>query len=174
MLKQVVVRYDRLEDRLVIGLTATDAHGNDREHWLHFTRRLCEAWRVGLHAMLEQSKQTPQSHIASSYESTPGEGARARAVPPPVHAPTGARPSAENPVLVKGAHCGRSRTDGRWVLTLLLQQGAELQLRLDTPTMHALVTMILQKVSLTGWELPPLATEPIGNRAATPASKLLH
>lgn len=159
MLQNISVRYDPVEDRLVLRLSLKTEAGV-AEHWLHLTRRLCAGLRQDLQAMVDMSAELPsrmdraaKAVVSAAHHQVMSSQVPTRTEPAPVEQP-------QVPiVLVTQVTCGRRRNDGRWVVKFELRERPPLALVLSNPTLHALVDALSRRVQTAGWSLPTLASE---------------
>lgn len=160
MLQNISVRYDPIEDRLVLRLALRTPEG-PQEHGLLLTRRLCAVWRQDLQAMVDLSADLParldktaKAVVSAAHHQAVASQVpvRTEPAPPPEQRPTDAH-------LVTHITCGRRRNDGRWVVKFDLRQRPPLALVLSTPTLHALVDALSRRVQIAGWALPSIASE---------------
>lgn len=160
MLRNISVRYDPVEDRLLLRLTLqTDDH--PVEHWLHLTRRVCAGLRRDLQAMVDLSAELPErmDRAAKAAVSSAHHQAMAAQVPHRTEPAAAAPAPTEPPVLVTRVVCGRRRDDGRWVVRFERRDLAPLALVLSNPTLHALVDALGKRVAVAEWALPALPVE---------------
>ncbi len=159
MLKQIRVRYDPLEDRLLLSLEV------DRQiHHLLLTRRIWARARQALQKLLDISAQAPvelppalrRNLSAANHQATAALTPTERE-PVQIH---GAPPGA---VLVTGLQFGQRtpKTPGAlaqrtWILQFKVQGGPGLRLSVNDKTLHALVGALLQREETAQWALPPL------------------
>lgn len=162
MLQNISLRYDPVEDRLVLRLTLKSEAGAPVEHWLHLTRRVCAAWRQDLQAMVDLSARLPErmdraarAAVSSAHHHALSAQVPTRTEPPP---PASAEP-AVTPLLVTGIVCGRRRSDGRWVVRFELRGRSPLGLVLSDPTLHAVVDAVSRRIQSAAWSLPAIAAE---------------
>lgn len=160
MLQNLSVRYDPLEDRLVLRFVHK-AETGPVEHWLHVTRRVCASWRQDLQAMVDMSAELPlrmdraaQAAVSAAHHQVQSSQVPVRTEPAPVE-----EVRQVTPLLVTEVTCGRRRSDGRWVVKFALKDRAPLALVLSNPTLHALVDAISRRVQVAGWALPAIAAE---------------
>lgn len=161
MLKNISVRFDPLEDRLVLRLLLKTAEV-EVEHCLHLTRRLCAGWRQDLQAMVDLSAELParMDQAAKAVVSAAHHQVMSSQVPTHIEpAPARPDPADIKPVLVSKVTCGRRRQDSRWVVQFEFAEKPPLGLLLSTPTLHALVDAVSRRVQVASWNLPPMATE---------------
>lgn len=160
MLQNISVRYDPVEDRLLLRLTLR-VDGQPVEHWLHLTRRLCISLRQDLQAMVDLSADLPErlDRGARAVVSAAHHQAVASQVPTRTEAAADAPTPADPPVLVTQVVCGRRRGDGRWVVQFHRRGLAPLALVLSNPTLHALVDALSRRVAVAQWALPALPLE---------------
>lgn len=173
MLKNLSVRFDPVEDRLLMRLEFEAEEGGAREHWLHLTRRVCAAWRGDLQKMSDLSAELParldpvaKAVVAQAHHQVMASQATTRTEPAPKLQPPGV------PALVTGIGCGRRKDDGRWVIRFDLRDQPALTLVLSTQTLHALVDALSRRVAVADWALPLLPVDrPVG---PSPSSAPLH
>ena len=159
MLQSISVRFDEIEDRLLIKLSIDDAAGA-RDLWLHLTRRVCMAWRRDLQTMLEMSAQAPARLDAAGRASVSAAHHEAMAQQAAVrHVPPAATPPDARPALITSVHCGRRREDGRWIFRFELRGQASLSIVVTPTTLHGLVEALSRRTQVAGWSLPTLAPE---------------
>lgn len=168
MLESISIKFDPVEDRLLLRVRSRDGEGVSREQALHLTRRVCAHWGRQVQAMVELSAEVPQrldrparQAMAVSHHQAMAHQANYR---PP--APEEARPPEQAPVLVTDITCGRRRSDGRWVMKFELQRQAPMSLVLSGRTMHGVIDLLARRLKDTGWGLAPLP----GVTAAAPAA----
>lgn len=161
MLQNISVRFDPVEDRLVLKLILKAAGQHSQEHWLHLTRRTCAHWRQDLQAMVDLSAQAPERldpaakrDISSGHHQAMASQAKMRSESvldgaPPAHAP----------LLVMKITCGRRRSDQRWVITFERRHLPALGLILSDQTMHALGRAVTRHIQAAAWALPPIPME---------------
>lgn len=163
MLKGLRLRYDPVQDRLLMQFLLGAAEGEDARHALWLTRRLCASWRRDLEAMVKASVEAPpqwsepvravitQAHHAAQAAQVPVRTEKARADD---------EFAGVEALLVTHIRCGRSKADGRWVLQFERgEQAPTLNLLLNSKTLHALVDAVSRRVQAAGWNLPALAVE---------------
>lgn len=160
MLESVALRYDPVEDRLLVCIRATGGQ-RGREHWLHLTRRVCAVWRLDLQAMLDLSAQPPPQWRPEARAAVSAAHHQATAGQAPMQTrPVDAEPSTPpDVVLVTRVTCGRRRADGRWVLRFEVRERGSLALVLDDRTLHGLAAALAKRVQAAGWGLPALPSE---------------
>lgn len=159
MLQNISVRYDPVEDRLVLRLTLKTESGTS-EHWLQMTRRLCAVWRQDLQAMVDMSAELPARMDKAAKAVVSAANHQVLSSQVPVRTEAAPKPEIEVQAhLVTQVTCGRRRSDGRWVLKFELRHRAPLALVLSNPTLHALVDAVSRRVQVAGWALAPLASE---------------
>lgn len=171
MLESISIKYDAVEDRLLLRIRTRDQDAPVKEHALHLTRRVCAVWRKQLHAMVEMSAEAPQrldkptrQAIAASHHEAMATRANYQPAPPEQ-----AEPPKEPPILVTKVVCGKRRTDNRWVMRFELLDRATLSLVLSSQTLHGVIDMLGRRLKGIGWGLPPLPGEATGT--AEPARK---
>jgi len=175
MLDSLKLRFDPVEDRLVLTVTGKqDATAPPTT--LHLTRRLCAAWQGDLAEVLRLSAQPParlEPKVQTLMAAANHQALAAQAVrrSEPVSTDEAARPAQ----LVTRVTTARERTTGRWVLRFELRNAPPLTLTLSDQTMHALIDAFGERVTGAHWQLPPLATKiPDDPPAATDHAKQLH
>lgn len=172
MLKDISVRFDPVEDRLLLRL-GSHTPGGDVDHWLHLTRRICSGWRKDLQAMVDLSAEVPQSLDAGAKAVVSASHHRALSQQVPARVETApGPPNSIAPSLVTRVECGRRRSDGRWVLKFSLRDQTSLTLALSGPALHALVDALSHRVQGAGWGLAPIGAEKSQSSQAHPASPL--
>ncbi len=172
MLKDISVRFDPVEDRLLLRLGLRAPSGNV-DHWLHLTRRICTTWRGDLQAMLDLSADLPQrlDPNVRAMVSAANHQALAKQVPARLEATPGP-PESVTPTLVTGVECGRRRSDGRWVFKFMLRDKASITVVLSGPTLHAFVAAVSDRVQGAAWGLAPMATERAQAAQSQPSTPL--
>lgn len=160
MLLNISVRYDPLEDRLLLRLTLR-VDGQPVEHWLHLTRRICIALRRDLQAMVDLSAELPErlDKGARAVVSAAHHQAVSSQVPTRTEAADEAPAPEQPPALVTKVVCGRRRADARWVVQFERRGQPPLALVLSNPTLHALVDALSRRVAVAHWALPELPLE---------------
>lgn len=158
MLRQIKVRYDALEDRLLLSL-ALDA----QTHHLLLTRRVWIRARVALQKLLDLSAEAPANLPQTVQRSLSAAHHQAVAAQTPAELERSAPPGAPaDAVLVTALQLGQRKatagasTPRRWVLQFELHQRPELTLVLQDKTLHALVGALLHREQSTQWGLPAL------------------
>ena len=158
MLRQIKVRYDALEDRLLLTLQM-----DELVHHLLLTRRIWKRTRLALQRLLDLSAATPaslprsvrESISAAHHQAVASQTPAAREPAPAVGAPAQA-------ALVTGLHLGeRKPSTGApeqrsWVLLFEVNARPDIRLVLNDRTLHALVAALLQREQSAGWSLPAL------------------
>lgn len=160
MLQDISVRFDPVEDRLVLRLAVLEGEVR-RTHWLHLTRRLCAAWRRDLQSLVDLSAGLPQrmdkaarAAVSAANHEVQSSQVRTRTEP------AAAQPQPADPAaLVLGIQCGRRKSDQRWVLRFELKDRPSLALVLSDPTLHALVDAVARRLQVSDWALPALPGE---------------
>jgi hypothetical protein len=162
MLKNLSLRFDPVEDRLLLRLHLIGAGGLESVHALHLTRRLCAAWRGDLQAMIDASAQTPphlgegaKAAVSKAHHQAMSAQAVARTEP----APAAAEPVDTTPQLVTAIACGRRVSDSRWIVRFTLKNQTNIGLVLTGQTLHALVDALSRRVQVAQWALNPIAVE---------------
>lgn len=162
MLQNISVRFDPVEDRLVLRLVLKAEGQAPQEHWLHLTRRLWTGWRQDLQAMVDLSAQAPErldpaakASISKGHHEAMTRQASVRTGP----AATPALTLQAGPVLVTKIVCGRRRTDGRWLISFERRRLPALGLVLSGQTLHGLVDALTRRVQAADWGLAPMPVE---------------
>jgi len=178
MLKNLSLRYDAEEDRLLLLLTLLTDEGQERAHALYLTRRLCAAWRQDLQQMVDLSAQVPErlqpalrAAVSKAHHDAQASQARARTEPAPEFASLSGVPT---PMLVSRIRCGRSKGSDAWVIQFDCKGGASLGLRVGSQTLHALVDALSRRVQAAQWGLPTLPVERDAPKAEVAAGPHLH
>lgn len=173
MLRNVRVRYDGAEDRLVLGLT-TAIDATSVEHSLLLTRRVWIQSRRDLLAMIEASAAPPAHLEPGVQRMLSAAHHQAVAAKTELHNEPSApvRPAPTDAKLVAAIRCGRRRSDQMWVLAFALADKAELTLIVSDKTLHALVNALTRCETTTGWGLDPLPLA--ASLADTPTPTGLH
>jgi hypothetical protein len=172
MLRNISVRFDPVEDRLVLRFTEGEAAGAV-EHWLHVTRRVYAVWRRDLQAMVDRSAALPErmdrgakAVVASAHHQAMASQVKMRAEPAP-------EPQPElKPWLVTAVECGRRKKDERWVLKFMLRERSPLTLVLSDGTLHGLIGAITRRVKVARWELAALPLDKASSLPSGPPSAL--
>lgn len=159
-LKSITIRFDPVEDRLLLRLLHSAETGAEAGCLLHVTRRIARELRGQLQRLAELSAQAPQ-HLAPSTR-TLVEAAHHQAMADQVPIQPGPpMPKAADaaPRLVVAMAVGRHQRSGAWVLQLSTNEGAPLTLTLADATLHGLLALLNRQVSQADWELPTLGVE---------------
>lgn len=161
MLENLSLRYDPVEDRIVLCIRVRIAGEPVQLHWLHLTRRLCVAWRRDLQAMVDQSAQVPARLDAPARVAL--SAAHHEAMHPKAltrqEAPTEKPADNQRYLLATQVHCGRRRSDGRWMLGFDCRDHPRLTLFVGSAVLHGLVEALSRQVAKAGWALEPQASE---------------
>lgn len=175
MLHTLSLRFDPVEDRLLLRLVLQAEGEAMTEHWLHLTRRVCAAWRQDLQAMVDLSAQAPQrldglakAAVSKSHHEAMVNQAKIRSVPAQELPAAPARPD-----LVTKVVCGRRRSDERWTIRFERRGLSTISLVLGPRTLHGLVDAVSQRLRSASWALPPMAAESPAP-AKAPQSERLH
>lgn len=171
--RRLSVRYDAVEDRLVVLISRTDA-GRRVGTALGITRRVWLGLRNNLQSMLDQSVALPPTMDPAVRQVVSTAHHRSLAATLPIRSER-ASPSPDDPPvdLVLGVRCGRRRNDRRWVLTFKLKSKPDFPLVLNDLGLHALASALFRREAVTGWNLPPLpASTAAGDQAES--SNALH
>ena len=162
MLKNLSLRFDAVEDRLLLRLHLIGAAGLESVHALHLTRRLCAAWRGDLQSMLDASAGPP-SHLGQSAKAAVSkahhQAMSAQAVARTEPAPPSDETANETPQLVTAIACGKRVSDSRWIVRFTLKNQTSISLVLTAQTLHALVDALSRRVQVAQWALSPIAVE---------------
>lgn len=173
MLQNISVRFDPVEDRLVLRLVLKAQGHEQQEHWLHLTRRVCTAWRQDLQAMVDLSAQAPErlDHAAKAAVSKGHHQVMASQAKVRTESVTPQALPAQAPVLVTKIICGRRRSDQRWVLRFERKDLPALGLVLSSQTLHALVEALTRRLQTASWGLSPIPLESKAEVAPAQGSK---
>jgi hypothetical protein len=171
MLRQIRVRYDPLEDRLLLSLEV-----DGRMHHLLLTRRIWARARQALQKLLDLSAQAPAGLPADLRSSLSAANHQATAaLTPTEREPVKTHGAPPDAVLVTGLQLGQRAPKGSgatvqrtWMLQFELQGGAGLRLGVNDKTLHALVGALLQREETAQWALPTLPAR------ARPAAQGAH
>lgn len=158
MLRQIRVRYDPLEDRLLLTFEV-----GEQAHHLLLTRRVWARTRLALQQLLDLSAQAPVGLPATLRSSLSAANHQAMAALTPAAreavAAHGAPPGA---ALVTGIGFGERRPrpgaagQSAWILRFDLHGQPGLRLDVNDKTLHALVGVLLQREETARWGLPAL------------------
>ena len=175
MLQNISIRFDPVEDRLALTITARAEGGAVQEHRLHLTRRICLAWRPDLQTMLDRSAQLPprlgpeaRAAVSKTHHQAMASQADLR-TSPTVADPAG---QAVKHALVTRINCGQRRHDGLWVLRFDLFSGPAVSLVLEGKTLHGFVDGVVGQMQASGWDLPPLPVESQAGPSDEPGTHL--
>lgn len=175
MLQSLSIRYDQVEDRMVLHLHVKQEAGPTTVHVLQVTRRVCAGWRGDLQAMVDISAQAParldpasKAAVSKAHHEAMSSQATVRTEPAlpqsaPEHGPA---------LLVTKIACGRRRADGRWVIRFETQSQPPLGLVLSSQTLHALVDALSRRVQTAQWALGQVATEQVATPAVMVAKQM--
>jgi len=159
MLKNLSLRFDALEDRILLRLVSDEG-----EQQLQLTRRVCARWGQDLQQLVATSAQAParldavaQTNLAAAHH----QAMAAQATTYRETAPETPLPALSPPQLVTGIACGRRHSDGRWLLRFTAQQGRDWTVVLTSETLHGLVDVFRAQVNIAQWALPPMALEAV-------------
>jgi len=173
MLKNISVRYDASQDRLVVHVTTLDA-GQSITHHLHLTRRLWIEARVQLQALIDISAAAPsrlseadRSVVSAAHHQAQAAQARVEKRPTPEPQPT------DKTDLVSLLRFGRRKDDGKWVLQFNLHSKAEMSMVLGDATFHGVAAAFMQQEARTDWGLVPLPAAH-ANQQAPVSSAAFH
>ena len=148
-LHQIQIKYDQVEDRLLLRLSSTE--GDEFRFWL--TRRFVERLWGMLLTMLEWDEAVQQQFdqerrrnvLEIRHEGYAREGNFAKPFEGAPRLPLGAAP-----VLVAKAN-GSKSGKGVHVLSLLPAQGQGIDLTLDQKLLHLFVRLLRESVEKAGW-----------------------
>lgn len=168
MLKRLVLRYDPVEDRIVLRLVTEQS-----EHWVHLTRRVTTQWRRDLDVVIERSAQVPErldpvarTTVAQAHHQAMAAQAQVRAERRDEAPELAARPV---PELVVGVACGQRRDDGRWLIRFAFPQERHCTVALSAESLHGLVEVLDVQMRKAGWQPASSApTTPLPASAANP------
>jgi hypothetical protein len=163
MLTGMRLRYDEIEDRIVLKTTKHEA-GVDTELSLLITRRACISWRADMMVMAEIAQREPQSvfrqpgavvrkvstsasgNVAAASASTmPKQGDADSAVPAPARQ-----------LLVTAIECARRRADGSWLVKFKLKDHPMLTLVLSDDSLRRTASGLDKLLPRCNWGLPPV------------------
>lgn len=159
MLSQIRVRYDPMEDRLLLSFEV-----DKRMHHLLLTRRMWARARQALQQLLDLSAQAPTGLPQALRSSLSAANHQATAA----LTPTGREPvkslgAPPDAILVTGLQLGQRppKTPGpaaqrTWILQFEAAGRSGLRLGVNDRTLHALVGALLQREETAQWALPPL------------------
>ncbi len=166
MLKSLNLRYDAVEDRIVVRLVADDA-----EPWLQLTRRVCMQWRLDLQTLVDASAQVPQGMSPTARAGISSEHHRAMAAQATVRKLPNEAPAspAVVPKLVTGIACGKQRSDGRWIVRFTARDGGHWDVLLTGESLHGLVEVLNTQVQAANWALPPMPLQTEAPRGPGPS-----
>lgn len=161
MSASLAVRYDSVEDRLLLTHTRLSAENVPIRSVLHVTRRVCADWRRDMQLMATMSAQAPatlsiaaRAALSAAHHQAMVRQSSLRAAPAVDSAPI---PTSS--VLVLQVCCGRRRGDGRWVMRFDLSEGSKLHLTLSTEALHGVIEAVARQIARTSWHLAPLPLE---------------
>ena len=148
-LHQIQIKYDQIEDRLLLRLSSTE--GEEFRFWL--TRRFVERLWGMLLTMLEWdeavrqqfNEETRRNVMEIRHEGYAHEGDFAKQFQDASRLPLGAAP-----VLVAKAN-GSKSGKGVHILSLLPAQGQGIDLTLDNKLLHLFVRLLRESVAKAGW-----------------------
>lgn len=170
---QIQVRYDEVQDRILMRLSTTD----DCEYRFWFTRRFVKRLSKMLFKMLdaeaaggELSPEARRAMLDMQQESVTRRSDFSRGFE------EGSRqlPLGEAPVLIARAKSKR-REDGVQILSLQPQQGYGVDLTLDGNFLHILYKLLRDAVAATDWDVDLNFGSPIPSATASAASpRKLH
>lgn len=153
VLTSLSLRFDAVEDRIVLRLVADDA-----EQWLQLTRRVCMQWRLDLQTLVDASAQVPQrlnpavrASISSVHHRAMAAQATLRKLPVVERLPPA---GIQN--LVSGIACGKRRSDGRWIVRFTTREGRDWTVLLTSESLHGLVEVLNAQVQAANWALAPM------------------
>lgn len=156
MPESLSLRFDAVEDRIILRLVADDA-----EQWLQLTRRVCMQWRLDLQTLVDASAQAPsrldpmaRAGISSAHHQAMAAQATVRKEPT-----AGPATPAIVPQLVTGIACGKRRSDGRWIVRFTTREGRDWTVQLTGESLHGLVDVLNRQVQLAHWALPPMPAQ---------------
>lgn len=171
MLKNIRIRWDPIEDRLVLRLTS-EVDGRESDHWLQVTRRVAAGWRRDLDKLVQKSAQVPErfdphikATLAASHHQAVAQQAPLRVEPPQTTETQGPTE------LVTQVRCGQRKTSNDWVQLFDLRNGATLTLNMTDTTLHGFVKALDNQLSQAGWGIVPAAPE-VSAESAQPLSGL--
>jgi len=177
MIRSIKLRFDPVEDRLLLRLTSHDGN-SELEHRFHVTRRLCARWCEDLRTMLDIYQGAP---AVKPVDRRARKGADTQPASPRPDVAASASGSAGVPEHMAGApsvptlltsiRCGRRRSDGRWVIRFAAGSDPAQSLVLTDETLVAIIDALGQQLKSSGWGLVPV-TERIPVRSPAHPSQL--
>lgn len=174
MLKSLSVRYDPVEDRLVVELSVQEGEAPS-SYTLHITRRVCAAWRRDLQTMVDLSAQAParldpvaKAVVSKAHHDAMSSQAKVTTEPRRTEPSTS---KASEPLLVTKILGGRRKTDNRWVLRFETQSLPPISLVLSSQTLHALVDALARRIRTAAWGLEALPNEALPLQSPSPAGQ---
>ena len=167
MLTGMRLRYDEIEDRIVLKTTKHEA-GVDIELSLLITRRACIGWRADMTVMAEIAQREPQSVfrqpgavVRKVSAAASGSTAVASTSPLPKQAEADpAMPVPSRPLLVTAIECARRRADGSWLVKFKLKDHPMLTLVLSDDSLRRTATGLDKLLPRCNWSLPPVKVAP--------------
>lgn len=156
MLRQIQLRYDPDEDRLVLWLHSGTADAPVSQV-LHITRKVWVTSRLDLQAMVDVSAQAPEQVAAPVKRQISQAHHQALRAQADVQTDQPVPPAPKDAVrLVRHIRCGRRRSDGKWLLEFSLADD-RMSLWLRDSTLHALAAAFAEQETRARWGLAPLA-----------------
>ncbi len=172
MLQDIAVRYDELEDRLVVMVSAMESGARVR-HTMWITRRVWSSARADIRKMIDMSAAVPETASPAAVQAISAVHHDALATQVVTRKERVSLPVAgPKPDLVTELRCGRRRDDKRWVLIFLRPPKPELTLNLADKTLHGVFKLLTSQEESTRWMLPALP--PLNPSAAPTSSAVLH
>ena len=160
MIRSIKLKFDPVEDRLLLRLTSHDGK-SELEQRFHVTRRLCARWCDDLRTMLDIYQGAP---AVKPLDRPARKGAETQPAPvgPDAAAPAAAAPpdhTAAPPAgatLLTSIRCGRRRSDGRWVIRFVAGSDPAQSLVLTDETLVAIIEALGHQLKNSGWGLVPV------------------
>lgn len=156
MLRQIQLRYDPEEDRLVLWLHSGTVDA-PLSQVLHITRKVWVASRQDVQAMVDVSAQAPEQAAAPVRRQISQAHHQALRAQADVQSDQPVPPGPKETVrLVRRLRCGRRRSDGKWMIEFGFADD-HMTLWLRDSTLHALAAAFAEQEARARWGLPPLA-----------------
>lgn len=159
MLESLKLRFDPVEDRLV--LTVTAKHESDRQtSTLHLTRRICAGWRADLEQVLRVSAQAPSRLEPQAQAIVTAANHQALAAQAPRRSePVTREELTVSPLLVTKVVVGRERQSMRWLVRFEVRGATPVTLTLSDQTLHALIDAFNERITGSDWGITTLPTK---------------
>lgn len=162
MLKNIRIRWDPIEDRLILRLTS-HVDGKDVDHWLQVTRRVAAGWRRDLGQLADRSAQIPERFDPHVKATLAAGHHHAVAQQAPMRVEPVETTETQGPTeLVRQIRCGQRKSSGDWVQLFDLCNGATLTLNMTDTTLHGFIKALDNQLAQSQWGiLPPVLPPPI-------------